>query len=108
MSDQLLNSSPNQAEAAEQLRQELDELRRQLARAEEELARVPALNAQLAELLQLNDELLRRSDELEKRQVAFEQLAEIADRYTVVVHSLSWRLTRPLRQAMAMARKLAR
>jgi ubiquinone/menaquinone biosynthesis C-methylase UbiE len=92
----------------DQLQYEIDELRRQLVRGEEELARLPALDSQLADLVKLNDDLLRVNAELAQRQVAFEELAQIAERYTVVVSSTSWRLTRPLRDGMNFARRLLR
>jgi SAM-dependent methyltransferase len=90
----------------ERLWNELAELRAQLARIEPELARVPALDAQLAELVQLNDELAARNAELRARQESYDQLVETAERYTVLVGSSSWRLTRPLRALGALARKL--
>ncbi|MGD1058492.1 MAG: methyltransferase domain-containing protein [Solirubrobacteraceae bacterium] len=98
------------AEAAQkgQLLDEISELREQLAKTESELARMPGLDAQLQELLQLNDELLQLNHELHLRQENLDALMEIAARYTVVVESSSWRLTRPLRQAAALARKLTR
>jgi 2-polyprenyl-3-methyl-5-hydroxy-6-metoxy-1,4-benzoquinol methylase len=95
------------AEAA-RLQHTIHELRDQLARTESELARLPALEAQLQELLQLNDELLQLNHELQLRQVSFEDLAATAARYTVLVESTSWKLTRPLRQAVALARRLSK
>jgi SAM-dependent methyltransferase len=83
-------------------RHEIDELRAQLARTEAELARMPALDAQLGELLQLNDELLQLNHGLQLRQ---QNLDEVSERYTVVVESTSWKLTRPLRRVAALARK---
>ena len=86
-----------------QLQSEIHDLRVQLTRAEAELARMPALDVQLGELVRVNDGLLALNNELAQRQVAFE---ELADRYTVVIESTSWKLTRPLRRVVAFARKL--
>jgi 2-polyprenyl-3-methyl-5-hydroxy-6-metoxy-1,4-benzoquinol methylase len=87
---------------------ETAQLRHQLARSEQELARIPVLVAQSAELAEINGELLQRNSELVERQVALDQLADMGDRYTVLVESKSWKLTRPLRAAAALARKLRR
>ena len=76
-------------------------LRERLATAEAEIARIPDLNAQVQELVQLNDELLRRTADVEA-------LEATARRYTVVVESTSWRLTRPLRQVIALLRSFKR
>jgi 2-polyprenyl-3-methyl-5-hydroxy-6-metoxy-1,4-benzoquinol methylase len=92
----------NQAQA----HHEIEQLRGQLVSAEAELARLPALDAQAGELVELNDELLRLNSEMAERQQAFDELVAISDRYTVVVESTSWKLTRPLRTAVALARKL--
>ncbi|MCW3068937.1 MAG: hypothetical protein JWL67_1562 [Solirubrobacterales bacterium] len=92
----------------DRLESEIDELRRQLATAEEQLARMPALGSQLADLVKLNDELLQVNSELVQKQVILDELAEIAERYTVVVNSTSWRVTRPLRYLTARARKAFR
>ncbi|HWF33198.1 MAG TPA: class I SAM-dependent methyltransferase [Solirubrobacteraceae bacterium] len=91
-----------------QLRNEMHQLRNQLAKTESELARMPELDAQLRELLDVNDQLLAMNHELQRRQVHLEQLEEIATRYTVLVESSSWKLTRFLRQAAALARKFAK
>jgi SAM-dependent methyltransferase len=73
---------------------EINALRVQLATAEVELAQLPALHAQAHELLQLND--------------AFQQLdVARSERYNVLVQSRSWKLTRPLRNIVAVARKLS-
>jgi 2-polyprenyl-3-methyl-5-hydroxy-6-metoxy-1,4-benzoquinol methylase len=82
-----------------QLGREIAQLREQLLSAESELARVPALDAQLRELVQVNDQLAQRA-------LAFDELSAIADRYTVVVQSTSWKLTRPLRRVVSLLRRL--
>jgi ubiquinone/menaquinone biosynthesis C-methylase UbiE len=84
---------------------EIDELRGQLARTESELARVPALDAQLRELVQVNDELLQLNHDLQLRQENLDALVEMSERYTVLVQSTSWKLTRPLRRVATLARK---
>ncbi len=89
-----------------QLRDEIDRLREQLERAESELARLPELDAQLRELLQLNDDVLALNHNLQQRQVQFDELAATAGRYSVLVQSSSWKLTRPLRQLGALLRAL--
>lgn len=91
---------------AERTAQEIGELRRQLGRAESKLAAVPELDAQLRELLKLNDDLLALNNELQVRQVTFDELVEISRRYTVLVESNSWRLTRPLRRMAVLVRTL--
>ena len=93
------------AAEGEQIWNEMQRLRHQLGRAESELARMPALDAQLRELVDVNDQLLASNHELQSRQA---QLDEITARYTVVVQSTSWKLTRPLRRAAALFRKSAR
>jgi hypothetical protein len=96
------------ASEREQMYYELERLRAQLADVESRLARMPELDAQLRELVALNDALLARNDELRRRQESHEQLLEIAGRYTVLVESSSWRMTRPLRSIGALARRLRR
>jgi SAM-dependent methyltransferase len=91
-----------------QLQREMDQLRNQLAKTESELARMPELDAQLRDLLQVNDELLALNHELQRRQQHVQDLEEVATRYTVLVGSSSWKLTRPLRQAGALLRRLTR
>ena len=78
---------------------EVTELRRQLGRTEAQLARMPALETQARELAQLNDELL-------SRQETFDELVLISERYTVLVGSTSWKLTRPLRSVVGAGRRL--
>jgi O-antigen biosynthesis protein len=79
-------------------------LREHLATAETELARIPDLEAQTQELVRLNDELIQLNDELLRRADYVEELEATARRYTVVVKSSSWRLTRPLRQVATLLR----
>jgi hypothetical protein len=88
------------------LQDEIVQLRKELARAETELARMPALEAQLRELIEVNDALLQLKNDLAKRQLEFDELAATAERYTVVVESTSWKLTRPLRRIAALGRKI--
>jgi 2-polyprenyl-3-methyl-5-hydroxy-6-metoxy-1,4-benzoquinol methylase len=88
-----------------QSRHEIDQLRGQLARTEVKLARMPALDAQLRELLQVNDGLLQLNHELQLRQENLDGLVEMSERYTVLVESTSWKVTRPLRRVAALARK---
>jgi hypothetical protein len=88
------------------LDEEIKALRVQLGVAEAELMRVPTLAAQVAEFEKVNDQLLQLTCELEKRQADYDELVAIAERYTVVVESTSWKLTRPLRGAMAIVRRL--
>lgn len=73
-------------------------LREQLASAERELARVPELEARTQELTSLNEELIELTDELDT-------LRELRDAYQIVVHSSSWKITRPLRRVGALVRK---
>jgi hypothetical protein len=112
MSDQLLNalrpSSADQTAHLTWLREEIGELRRQLAKTESELAEVPALRAQLKELIEVNDELVQLNNELQHRQGDYDELVATAARYTVVVESTSWKLTRPLRRIGELIRKLGR
>lgn len=91
-----------------QLRHEIGELRTRLAKSEMALARMPALEAQLKELLQVNDDALALNHDLQQRQLHYDELAAIAERYTVVVESTSWKLTRPLRRVLAAVRGLGR
>jgi 2-polyprenyl-3-methyl-5-hydroxy-6-metoxy-1,4-benzoquinol methylase len=88
------------------LQGEIVQLRKELARAETELARMPALDAQVQELIEVNDALLQLNNDLAKRQLEFDELVAMADRYTVVVESTSWKLTRPLRRIAALGRTL--
>lgn len=97
-----------EAAQRDQLWHEVEQLRHQLGRTESQLARMPALDAQLGELVQINDELLRFNHELQARQVQLDELIETAARYTVVVQSTSWKLTRPLRRTAAFMRRLTR
>jgi ubiquinone/menaquinone biosynthesis C-methylase UbiE len=91
-----------------QLYRELDQLRSQLLKTESELARMPELDAQLRDLLQVNDELLALNHELQRRQLHIQELEATAARYTVVVQSSSWKLTRPMRRLAAALRRLTR
>jgi SAM-dependent methyltransferase len=75
-------------------------LRNRLTSAEQELARVPDLQAQVEELIQLNEELLHQNADVKA-------LEETAARYTVVVESTSWKLTRPLRQVVSLIRRFS-
>lgn len=86
------------------LREEIAELRRQLVRAEGELCELPRLQGQLRELVDINDRLLALNEELQEREREQDALLE---RYTVVVESRSWRLTRPFRRLGGIARKLS-
>jgi len=74
-------------------------LRDRLTSAEQELAGVPDLQAQVQELVQLNEELLHQNADIKA-------LEETAARYTVVVESTSWKLTRPLRRVVALIHRL--
>jgi O-antigen chain-terminating methyltransferase len=87
------------------LDEEIKALRRQLGVLENELSRIPTLESQVAEFERINEQLLQLTSDLEKRQADHEELVRIAERYTVVVGSTSWKLTRPLRHAMAFLRK---
>jgi 2-polyprenyl-3-methyl-5-hydroxy-6-metoxy-1,4-benzoquinol methylase len=98
----------NDAALQAQLRHEIEQLRGQLETAEIQIARLPALDARAEDLLRLNDELLRRNEALLQREEDLDELLAIADRYTVVVESTSWKLTRPLRNLVVGARKLGR
>jgi ubiquinone/menaquinone biosynthesis C-methylase UbiE len=93
---------------SEQWRTEVRELRRQLGTAERALGRVPELQAQVEELVLLNEDLLATVTKLSKREEDLDELVEIASRYTVLVESTSWNLTRPLRAFAATLRKLRR
>jgi hypothetical protein len=95
-------------EPREQAAEEMAELRNQLLTGEEQLARVPELEGRIDELVQLNDDLLELNRELTKGEEDLDELIAIADRYTVVVSSSSWRLTRPLRALFALGRRLRR
>ena len=85
---------------------EIEELRHQLGMAEADLARIPLLDGQVQELVALNDELLQLNRELTQREEDLDELVAISHRYTVLVESTSWKLTRPLRQVVALVRKL--
>jgi len=84
---------------------EIQELRHQLVKTESELARMPALDAQLRELVEVNDGLLQLNHDLQARQAHLDVLEA---RYEVVVESTSWKLTRPLRRAVALARRITK
>jgi SMC interacting uncharacterized protein involved in chromosome segregation len=85
---------------------EIKSLRTQLGEAEKELARIPTLEMQLADFERVNEDLLQLTRELESRQADYDELVAIAERYSVVVESTSWSLTRPLRDVMAVLRRL--
>ncbi|MFI4992213.1 MAG: methyltransferase domain-containing protein [Solirubrobacterales bacterium] len=82
---------------------EISQLRVQLEGAERELARLPELETQVRDLVELNEELMERLDVVD-----LDLLRATADRYTVLVQSSSWRMTRPLRQITAIIRNLTR
>jgi SAM-dependent methyltransferase len=88
--------------------QEIELLRRQLETAEFEIARIPMLDAKVGDLLRLNDDLLSRNEVLLQREEDIDELLAIAARYTVVVNSTSWKLTRPLRNIVAGVRTRGR
>jgi hypothetical protein len=66
------------------------------------------MRVEIEELVDINDELVQLNDDLERRQRDYDELVAVASRYTVVVGSSSWRLTRPLRRIGEVLRRLIR
>jgi ubiquinone/menaquinone biosynthesis C-methylase UbiE len=87
---------------------EVTELRNQLATAEADVSRGARLETQIEELVQLNGELIAYNDELIDRDEGLDELVAIAERYTVLVHSTSWRLTGPFRTLARLLRNMRR
>ena len=87
---------------------EVTELRNQLATAEADMSRGAKLETQIEELIKLNDDLIAYNDELIKRDEGLDELVAIAERYTVLVGSTSWRLTGPFRGLAQLVRKMRR
>ncbi len=89
-----------------QVADELHALTVALESAERDLSRLAELERRAEELERVNDELIGAESDLERREEVLDELEATAQRYTVVVTSTSWRLTRPLRDSMAKIREL--
>ncbi len=89
-----------------QLLAELATLRAQLVSVEHEPAAIPPLRTEIEELTALNRDLLQEVDELRREGYDLDELQAISERYTTTVESRSWTLTRPLREAGALLRRL--
>jgi SAM-dependent methyltransferase len=84
---------------------EIVTLREQLVSAEGEVAKARELAARIDDLDELNSELLRHIDDL-KLEEDIDELHAIVERYSTLVESKSWKVTRPMREAAALLRRL--
>jgi O-antigen biosynthesis protein len=87
-----------------QVADELHALRVALESAERDLSKLAELEQRAEELEKVNDELIGAEGDLARREEVLDELEATAQRYTVVVTSSSWRITKPLRDLMAKIR----